>query len=339
LFPERYPDKVLVKLTPEIMQGLSGTTGCVLGGSAATDPFHVRSTNSGNEVVEVDRSDELVAGIQQEGIETVISVVGPRALSILWKLSRKGLKTVCVPKSVENDMAVTMLSFGFNTALSFTADMLERARQAAQSSHRIFVVEVLGEHAGWLALQSGMAVCADAVLLPEIPYDIKTVAARLREELRAGRNFGLVVVAQGAKPAASAPLPALAQDPKMKSALSPGATEEASRFVIERSGRVADRVALELQRLTDHPTYPMVLGALARGGTPTVVDRQLGLGYGAAAVSAVAKGQSGVMVVYQPPDLKLVALQEVLNKVRVIPAESEFVRIAQAMDISLGVAP
>jgi 6-phosphofructokinase 1 len=277
LFPGRYPDGGLVKLNPQKVDNLAGAGGCILGTAAQSDPFHVRTVNAENMVEEVDRSNELLEIIRKEKIDALVSVVGSRALSILWKLSRKGLQTVCVPKSVENDVAATMLSFGFNSALSFTADMLERCRQAAQSARRIGVVEVLGEHSGWLALQAGMAVCADAVLIPEIPYDLRKVADRLREKAKAGQNFGLVVVAEGAKPLAGLDASPKVSDSKMKAALSPGATDVEGSHVIERSGRVAAEVALGLQRMTDQETYPLVLGQLSRGGTPTVEDRQLGL--------------------------------------------------------------
>src|SRR5512137_2705813 len=336
LFPDRYPASGVMTLTPAIVENLAGATGCILGTAAQSDPFHVRTINAENMVEEVDRSDELLGIFKKEKIDAVISVVEARALSILWKLSRKGLKTVCVPKSVENDVAGTMLSFGFNSALSFVSEMLERCRQAAQSARQIAVVEVLGEHSGWLALQAGMAVCADAVLIPEIPYDLRTVAAKLREKEKAGQTFGLVVVAEGAKASAGVDVLPRASDPKMKAALSPGATGDEGFHVIERSGRVAAEAALEIQRLTDQETYPLVLGQLARGGTPTVVDRQLGLGYGAGAVRALKGGESGVMVVFQPPDLKFVPMTEAINKVRVVPVDSEFVKLARALGISLG---
>src|SRR5512135_659047 len=151
-------------------------------------------------VKEVDRSGDLIARVAAEKIDAVVSVVGPQALSIPFRLHRQGLRTVCVPTSVENDVAATQLSFGFNSALSFAVDMLERVRQAAQSARKLGVVEVLGEHAGWLALQAGIAVCADAVLIPEIPYNLQKVAAKLMEKLQAGRTSGLVVVAEGAVP-------------------------------------------------------------------------------------------------------------------------------------------
>lgn len=337
LFPDRYPDGGLVKLTRASVEHLSSAAGVILGTAARSDPFHVRSINADNHVEEIDRSDELLETIRSHNIAAVISVVGARALSILFKLHRKGLKTVAVPKSVENDMATTALSFGFNSALSVAVETLDRTRQAADSARKIAILEVLGEHAGWLALQAGMAVCADAVLIPEIPYDITSVASKLREKFHAGGASALVVVAEGAMPRNRdhAPSEAPALD-SLKASLSPGATGHQGAHVIERSGHVAESVALQIQRLTDQETYPLVLGQLIRGGPPTAVDRQLGLGYGAAAVRALNENQSGVMVSFQPPDLKFVPLAEAINKVRTVPANSVFVQVARSLGISLG---
>jgi 6-phosphofructokinase len=336
LLPDRYPGGGIIKFTPNITDNISGSASSLLGTAVRSDPFNVRIINSDGFAEEVDMSDYLLRRIQEERIDAVISVVGSRALSILWKLSRKGLKTVCIPKSVENDVAATMLSFGFNSALSFVADILDRARIAALSTRKIGVVEVMGENAGWLALQAGMAVCADAVLIPEIPYDLLKVVTRLKEKAKAGKISGLIVVAEGAKAIGSVNESPKVSDHKMKSSLSPGATGDEGSHVIVRSGQVAKEVALEIQRLTDQETSSLVLGQLARGGEPTIVDRQLGLGYGAGAVRALDNGQNGVMVVFQPPDLKFVPMTEAINKIRTVPVDSEFVEIARNLGISLG---
>jgi ATP-dependent phosphofructokinase / diphosphate-dependent phosphofructokinase len=321
-------------LTREIVEHFSGTAGSVLGTTAHSDPFHVRIVNADNAVEEVDRSDELLGKLREQGIDGVISVCGMRSLSILFKLHRKGLKTICVPKSVENDIAATQLSFGFNSALSFATEILDRTRQAAESAKQIGVVEILGVHTGWLALQAGMAACADAVLIPEIPFDVTKVAAKLRARMQGGRRSGLVVVAEGAAPA-SLQSETKTLDP-MKASLSPGATGDTGAHVIDRSGHVAATVARKLQRLTDQETYPLVLGDLVKGGPPTAVDRQLGLGYGAGAVRGLHDGQSGVMVTFQPPDLAFVPLAEAINKVRTVPADSVFMQVARSLGISFG---
>lgn len=337
LFPGRYPGGGWFTLTPALMESLSGATGCVLGTASQTNPFQIRTLNQDNAVEEIDRSDELLAFVDKEKIDAVISIADTHALSILFKLHRKGLRTVCIPKSAENQVAATQLSFGFNSALSFAVELLDRARQAAQSARKIGVVEVIGEQAGWLALQAATAVRADAALIPEIPYDLEKVAAKLRTKLEAGGGHGLVVVAEGARPVNGDPPPAgTGQADLMRASLSPGATGEQGSHVIERSGAAARRVALELQRLTNHPTQPLVIGTLVNGGPPTAVDRQLGLGYGAAAVRAIHENQTGVMVTFQPPDLKFVPLAETINKVRTVPADSLFIKIARSLGITLG---
>jgi len=212
--------------------------------------------------------------------------------------------------------------------------MLEKARQGAQSARKIAVVEVLGEQTGWLALQAGIAVCADAVLIPEIPCDLDGVAARLKEKMSPRRPYGLVVVAEGAKFIDKEQ--DQAKPSALKASLSPLATGEAGEHVIQRSGLAAETVATRLQLLIAEETYPLVLGPWTRGGSPTAVDRQLGLAYGAAAVQAIKAGKNGVMVSFMPPDMKFVPLAEAINKVRTVPADSLFVKIAQSLGIFLG---
>ncbi len=335
LAPQRYADGGLITISPAMARSLDAGGVPLLGTATPTDPFRVQQVNAENQVEEADCSSLLLAKIAEAQIDAVISVVGSRALSILFRLHRQGLRTVCVPTSVENDVAATQLSFGFNSALSFVVDTLERARHAAESSRKIGVVEVLGEHAGWLALQAGMAVCADAVLIPEIPYDLQRVATKLRSKLSGGSRSGLVVVAQGARPLAEAGEASPSIDP-MRAALSPNASGSTGAHVIDCSGHVAETVALKLQRLTDHQTYPLVLGQLVKGGPPTALDRQLGLGYGAGAVRALSEGQQGVMVAFQPPDLTFVPLSEAINRIRIVPANSVFAQTARSLGISLG---
>jgi len=335
LHPEKYPEGGLVTLSPQLIENLDPSAGGILGQSVRVDPFHVRTINKDEMVEEVDMSDHLLKRLKEEKIDGLISVVGGRGLSILFKLHRKGLNAVCIPRSIDNDIASTSVSFGFNTALSFTIEMLDRARQAAQAARKIAVVEVQGGQAGWIALQAGIAVCADVIMIPEIRVDLKNVAASLKGKISARRPYGLVVVAQGAtiinqtrKEEATSSL---------KASLSPLATGETnSEHVIQSSGQAAETVARELQLLIAEETYPLVIGPWVRGGTPTAVDRQLGMAYGAGALQALNAGKNGVMVAFAPPEIKFVPLAEAINKVRTVSADNEFLKIAHSLGIYCG---
>jgi 6-phosphofructokinase 1 len=335
LFPDRYPEGGLVDLSPRQIDNLDAISRSVLGQSAREDLFNMRTINEYEMVEEVDMSDELLNKLKAENIDAVISVVGGMGLSIFYKLSKKGLKTVCVPQAVENDISSTAISFGFNSTLSHNIEMLDRAHDAARVARKIAIVEVLGEQAGWLALQSGIAVGADAILIPEIPMDLKKLAERLKEKVSPLRPYGLVVVAQGAKvirkTKKSEPVSSL------KATLSPLATEKtSSEYVIQSSGKAAHVVATELQLLIADETYPLILGQWARGGRATAVDRQLGMAYGAEAINALRENKNGVMVSFIPPEVKCIPLAESINKIRTVPAESEFLKIADSLGIYVG---
>jgi 6-phosphofructokinase 1 len=330
LHPDRYPDGGLVTLSPQTVSVLDLSEGGTLGQAPRIDPFHDTTLKNG----EVDRSDEILKRLKEENIDALISAVGNQGLGILYKLHRKGLHTVCIPKSIENDIAATSISFGFNSAMSFTIEMLGRARQAARSARKIAVVEVIGEQAGWLALQAGIAISADAVLLPEIPCNLNMLASRLDEKISPRRPYGLVIVAEGAK------LFKKPQEEKAASSrkfsLPPQATGEATKQVIIPSEKTAETLARELQLLIAKDTYPLVIGPWARGGSPTAVDLQLGMAYGAGAIQALRASKNGVMVAFTPPEFKYVPLAEVIDKVRTVSADSEFLKIAGSLGIYFG---
>lgn len=330
LHPDCYPDGGLVTLSPQIVAALDLSEGGTLGQSPRVDPFHDTSSNNGT----VDHSDEILKRLKEENIDALISVVGNQGLGILYKLHRKGLHTVCIPKSIENDIAATSVSFGFNSAMSFTIEMLGRARQAARSARKIAVVEVIGKQAGWLALQAGIAVSADVVLMPEIPCNLNMLARRLDEKISHRRPYGLVIVAEGVK--------LFKKPPEEKSgssrivSLPPEATGEASEQVIVPFEKTAETLARELQLLIDRETYPLVIGPWARAESPTAVDLQLGMAYGAGAIQALKNSKNGVMVAFMPPEIKYVPLAEVIDKVRIVTADSEFLNIAGSLGIYYG---
>lgn len=343
LCPEQYPDGGLLTLTPGSVEALGASEGSALGTGARHDPFRMRST-SGHEIDEIDRSDELLRLLDGHGIDAMVSIVGGsavtglHALSVAFKLARKGLRTACVPKSVENDIAGVPQAFGYSSVLAQTTETLRRVRAGAHDARRIAVVELPGQHAGWLALQSGTAALADAVLIPEIAYDLaKVVEAMAAHERRGGRPV-LVVVAEGARPVAGAQAQPSESKGGLRASLTPNADPEfgEGRHVIDRSGAAAQAVAVQLQRLLDRDTLPLALGALVRGGAPSAVDRQLGLAFGAGAVRALHEGQSGVMVTVDAAGIQRVPLAETLNAVRTIPSSSGFTSVARALGISLG---
>jgi len=335
LFPDRYSDGGLINLGPEVIERLNPAGSDALGTSASIDPFHVRTENELGMIEEMDMSGTLLKNIQDEKIDAVISIVMGRGLSILYKLNQKGLNSVCIPRSVENDMAYTAVSFGFNTALSFTIDMLDRARQAAQSAKKIFVVEVLGEQAGWLALQSGIAVMADAVVIPELKCDIKKLGGFLNRKITTGRPYGLVVVAEGAR-FSEETLSTSTPVSSLKKSLSPLATGDEDSYVIHRSGKASELIATNLQQLVPFEVQPLVLNQWVRGGSATAVDRQIGLCYGAAAVRALDEGNDNTIVAFVPPEITFIPLADALNKVRTVPAHSEFMKVAQTLGIYTG---
>jgi len=176
LEPENFPTGGLLTLSPSLAELMDPGGSSLLGQASRVDPFHMSQMDEDGMVEVVDRSDELLAAFEEQGIDSLVSVVGGRGLSVLYKLQRKGLNVVCIPRSLENDIAATMVSLNFNSALTFTIEMLDRAREAAVSSRQIFVIEVHGQQAGWLALQAGTAAGADAILIPELPIDLDSVA-------------------------------------------------------------------------------------------------------------------------------------------------------------------
>ena len=333
LHPDRYPDGGLVALSPELVENLDPASGGVLGQAPRVDPFHARTRDGEH----ADLSDDVLKRLQEEDIDALISAVSAQGLGILHKLHRKGLHTVCIPRSIENDITSTAVSFGFNSALSTTIEMLNKAYQAARSARKIAVVEVPGQQAGWIALQAGIAARADAVLMPETPCHLRHLAARLKDKLSHRRPWGLVVVAEGAQ--------LLDDPPKQVDGLSIApigasprlsATGKAGAPIVPGPGQAAETVATRLRPRIEGDVYPLVIGPWARGGNPTAVDQQLGMAYGAGAVQVLKAGRNGVMVAFAPPEITFVPLAEAVGKVRIVPHDSEFMRIAQSLGIYLG---
>lgn len=240
-------------------------------------------------------------------------------MAIANELSKKGLWVVGVPKTIDNDLAKTVITFGFDTACAFTVDCLDRLHTTVASHNRIIVMEVMGRYAGWIALESGLAGSADVILIPEIPYDLEKVAEKVRDREEHGSLFSIVVVAEGAKPKG-------------------GTVSVIGRELggAERLGGCGAKVAEELEQLTGKETRLVVLGHLLRGGSPTRFDRLIAQRFGAAAVRAIAEGERGIMVALDPPTVKYVPLEAATKRMKTVPLSSDIMLTARDMGICFG---
>ena len=320
LVPERYPQGGLVPLTHERVRGISHLGGTILGTTNKGDPFHFPVRNPDGSMGERDRSDELVACFAQNGIDALVTVGGDGSLSIAHELHRKGLRVVGVPKTIDNDLDKTFTTFGFDTAVSFATECLDRLHSTAESHQRIMVVEMMGRYAGWIALHAGIAGGAHAILLPEIPFDLAGVVDQIQARDALGRMYSLVVVAEGAFPRDG------------QRALS--APAEAGHA--ERLGGMGEQVARELAHRTGKDARVVVLGHLLRGGSPTSFDRLAALRFGTAAVRALEEGLSGVMVSLAFPNVEYVPLAEVAGRMKGVPLDGDTVQTARDLGICLG---
>ena len=319
LSPERYPDGGTMELNRSKVREISHLGGTVLGTTNRGNPFHCVVEQPDGTRVESDCSDKVMDFFRDNQIDALIAVGGDGSLAIANQLHKKGLRVVGVPKTIDNDLKSTFMTFGFNTAVSFATDCLDRLHSTALSHQRIMVVEVMGRYVGWIALHCGVAGRADAILIPEIPYSIDKVAAHLKSKHDGGKPYSIVVVAEGAKPVDG--------DVTVKS-------REPGR--VERLGGIGETIAAQLQELTGKETRSLVLGHLLRGGSPTAWDRNLGVTFGAGAVHALSKGMNGVMVALVPPKLAFVPLEEAIAELKVVPLDSEGVLVGRALNISFG---
>jgi 6-phosphofructokinase 1 len=313
-------DEEVVPLGREDVRGITHLGGTILGTTNRGNPFKWPVRNPDGSWSEVDRSDELIERFRSLGLDALIVVGGDGTLRIAYELWCKGLRVVGVPKTIDNDVGGTVITFGYDTAVTTATEAIDKVHSTAESHERVMVVEVMGRYAGWIALNAGLAGSADVILIPEIPYDIERVCDKIREREAEGRHFSIVVVAEGAAPKGGGLT--------VKEAPGPGR--------MERLGGVGEVVARQIAELTGKETRSLVLGHLQRGGSPTTFDRLLGLRFGAAAVRAVAEGKFGCMIALDPPDIKSVPLAEALAEYKRVPLDSDSVLTARELGICLG---
>ncbi|MFH1706786.1 MAG: ATP-dependent 6-phosphofructokinase [Planctomycetota bacterium] len=314
------PKEGLIPLTRTTVRGITNLGGTILGTVNKGNPFEYPVKQADGSVKAVDRSDELIAKFKAQGFDALMAIGGDGSLRIAYQLSQKGLPVVGVPKTIDNDLAETVVTFGFDTAVSIATDAIDRLHTTAEAHERVMVVEVMGRYAGWIALNSGVSATADVILIPEIPFDMDKVCDKIYEREAAGRHFTIVVAAEGAKP-------------KGGDMLTKGA-KEIGREV--RLGGIAEWVAQEASNRTGKESRSMVLGHLQRGGGPTTFDRLLALRFGAAAIRCLATGERGVMVSLAPPTVRTVPLEKVIGRMKGVDLDCDTMITARSLGICFG---
>jgi 6-phosphofructokinase 1 len=305
------------KLTLRDVTGILRIGGTILGTANRGNPFAAQiATSAGMR----DYSDRCVEVFHELTLDALVVIGGDGTLSIAHEFHKRGIPLVGVPKTIDNDIVETTNTFGFDTAVSFATDAIDRLHTTAEAHHRVMVVEVMGRNTGWIALYAGVAGGADVILIPEIPFDLEKVAARIRAREALGARFSIVVVAEGAKPVGG----------------SVSIVRAAQGEYVERLGGVAARITPALETLTGKEARTVVLGHLQRGGSPTSFDRILATRFGARAVELLMAGDFGKMVAFHPPDIVAVPLEKIVGRTRNVPLDFDVVRTARAMRISLG---
>jgi phosphofructokinase-like protein len=309
-----------IPLTPNEVVGILVKGGTILGSTNRDNPFHFRIEADG-QTTYADLSDQAVENIRSHKLDCLIVIGGDGTLSCARDFMAKGIPVIGVPKTIDNDLNATDLTFGFMTAVDTATDAIEKLHTTAESHHRIMILEVMGRYAGWIALQSGIAGGADGVLIPEIPITLDKVADKILERKDKGRNFSIIVVAEGVKP--------------------PGG-EWVVRQTVEgspepiRLGGVGHLISNELQALTRMESRVTVLGHLQRGGRPSTFDRILATRYGVAAVELAVSGQLGMMVSLKGTEIGAVPIEDAISDLRLVSPDGELVRTAKSVGIVFG---
>ncbi len=313
------PDKCR-PLSIEDVRGILPRGGTILGSTNRGNPFSCPVEKDGRIEI-VDRSDLVVENICHMGIDSLVVVGGEGSLKIALELAKKGVCIVGVPKTIDNDLMETDVTFGYNTALETATDALDKLHSTAESHHRVMVMEVMGRYAGWIALESGIAGGADVILMPEIPFEIEKICRAIDVRRRQGRRFSIIVVAEGAFPKGG--------DRVVKE--SAGTTQ-----TFERLGGIGEYVAREIKQCLDMDTRVTVLGHLQRGGSPTTFDRCLGSRFGIKALELVEAEACGQMVCLKGRDIKAAPIAQAVRQLKLVDPDGEMVRCAEELGIMVG---
>ncbi len=310
------------RLTYEMVSGILTQGGTILGTSNKANPFgHVVKENG--EIKKIDVSDQCMELYHDLGLDALICVGGDGTMTIAGKLAEKGAKVVGVPKTIDNDLMGTDMTFGFNTAFTTATEAIDKIHSTAQSHHRVMLVEVMGRNAGWLALESGLAGGGDVILIPELPYQIEEVVRAIRRRhTRWGKRFSIIVVSEGAMPAGG---------------------EQVYQRIVEdspdpiRLGGISHIVARQIEQALDVETRVTILGHLQRGGSPTPLDRLLATQFALKAMELVVEGKFNQMVALRGNQITSVPVETVMGRQRLVPPDHPLIKVGLAVGTSFGV--
>ena len=315
LEPEVDGEPGVVQLTAHAVRGITHLGGTILGTTTRGNPFGLDVRQPDGTWGREDRSDEIVRRFHELEIDCLVAIGGDGSLNIAHALYRKGLPVIGVPKTIDNDLRSTDVTFGFQTAVEVATDAIGRLHSTAEAHQRVMIVQVMGRHTGWIALDSGMAGGADVILIPEIPYRLERIVAKVRERDETGRRFSIIVVAEGARPADG----------------EPSYADTTGRY-----GGIADVLAAEIERQTGKETRTLVLGHIQRGGSPIAYDRNLALRFGAAAVRCIRDGNLGTMVALQGDAVRAVPLEDAIGEIKRVPTDADLVVAGRQLGVSFG---
>ncbi|MBL4932108.1 MULTISPECIES: 6-phosphofructokinase [Clostridium] len=310
-----------VPLTLESVSGIEHKGGTILYSSNKDNLFDYL-VNEDGKMVKKDVSDVAVENMKKEGVDVLVVIGGDGTLTSARDFSRKGVNVIGVPKTIDNDLAATDVTFGFNTAISIATEALDRLHTTAESHHRVMLLEVMGRNAGWIALESGIAGSADVILLPEIPYDINKIVEKIEDRKKHGKPFSIIVVAEGAK----------SKDGEVVVAK---IVEDSPDPI--RLGGIGNKLAGDIEKIIkENEVRCTVLGHLQRGGTTSTFDRILSTRYGVAAADLIKEGKFGNMVCLKGDVISCETLENVIGANKNVNPDGELVTVARKIGISFG---
>jgi 6-phosphofructokinase 1 len=309
------------ELTNKDVSGILTLGGTILGTSNRGDPFHYPMEGPDGKITITDASQRVLKHYKAWGLDVLITIGGDGTMHISNKLADMGLSIVGVPKTIDNDLEGTDITFGHDSALAVATDALDRLHTTASSHHRVMVLEVMGRYAGWIALGAGVAGGADIILIPEVPFHWEKIFEKVVQRSMMGKRFSIVCIAEGAKPAG--------EDIAVKEM-------DVKRTDPVRLGGIGDRVAKKITEATGLETRVTVLGHLQRGGSPSAFDRVLGTKFGVIAVQLAGQGKFGLMVSLRGTQVTSVLIKDAISKQKLVSPDAQLVIAARSVGTNFG---